>query len=138
MMYASKEEEKGRVRRGRGKEREEENTWAYGKGWPWTTSSIARAYHVLPMLAATKRREGCEGKEEREGRRGRHGHMVRYGREQLRVLLGLTARAILLSLGPAMPYPYTPCRRPPLKRPHGRFRGARPQGEQPAAVLLPL
>jgi hypothetical protein len=74
MMYASEEEEKGRVRRGRGKEREEGNVWAYGEGWPWTTSSIARAYHVLRMYAlwaATKRREGCKGEEEREGEEGK-------------------------------------------------------------------
>jgi hypothetical protein len=35
MMYASEEQEKGKVRRG--KERVEEKIWAYGKGWPWTT-----------------------------------------------------------------------------------------------------
>jgi hypothetical protein len=34
MMYASEEEEKGRVRRG--KEREEGKIWVYGEGWPWT------------------------------------------------------------------------------------------------------
>jgi hypothetical protein len=68
------------VRRGRGKGREEQKAWAYGEVWPWTTSSIAMAYNVLPMydlLAATMRREGCKEEEEREGRRGRHGRMVR-------------------------------------------------------------
>jgi hypothetical protein len=35
MMYASEEEEKGRVTRGRGKEREGK-AWAYGEGRPWT------------------------------------------------------------------------------------------------------
>ena len=64
------------MQRERGRGREEGKAWAYGKGWPWTTSSIARAYHVLPMYdlqAANKRREGCKGEEEREGRRGRQG-----------------------------------------------------------------
>jgi hypothetical protein len=37
MMYASEEEEKGRVRRGREKEREEGKAWTYGEGRPWTT-----------------------------------------------------------------------------------------------------
>jgi hypothetical protein len=36
MMYASEEEEKGRVRRGRDKERGEEKAWAYGEGRPRT------------------------------------------------------------------------------------------------------
>jgi hypothetical protein len=51
MMYASEEEEKGRVTRGRGKEREEGKAWAYGEGRPWTISSITRAYHALPLYA---------------------------------------------------------------------------------------
>jgi hypothetical protein len=68
MKYASGEW--GRESKKRGKEREEGNAWAYGKEWPWTTSSITRAYHVLPinaLRAATKRREACEGEKEREG-----------------------------------------------------------------------
>jgi hypothetical protein len=36
MMYASENEEKGRLRGGRGKEKEEGKAWAYGRGWPWT------------------------------------------------------------------------------------------------------
>jgi hypothetical protein len=111
MMYTSEEEEKRRVRRGKGKERQEGKAWAYGKGWPWTTSSIARAYHVLTMYdlqAATKRREGCEGEEEREGRRGRHGRMVRGGPGNSKVSLRPTMR---------MPYPSMPCGRPPVKWP---------------------
>jgi hypothetical protein len=36
MMFASEEEEKGRVRRGRGKEKVEGNAWAYGQRRPWT------------------------------------------------------------------------------------------------------
>jgi hypothetical protein len=53
MMYASEEEEKGRVTRGRGKEREGEEgiAWAYGEGRPRTPESITRAYHVLPLYA---------------------------------------------------------------------------------------
>jgi hypothetical protein len=47
MMYTSEEEEKRRVRRGKGKETEGK-AWAYGEGWPWTTSSIARATHLPP------------------------------------------------------------------------------------------
>jgi hypothetical protein len=43
-----------------------------------------------------------------------------------------------VSLGPAMPYPSTPCRRPPLKWPYSVFMGGRPQGRQHAAVFLPL
>jgi hypothetical protein len=43
-----------------------------------------------------------------------------------------------LSLRPTMSYPSTPCELPPLKRPHGRFKGGRPQGEWPAAVFYPL
>jgi hypothetical protein len=81
------------------KEGEEGKAWAYGKGWPWTTASIARAYHVLPMYdlrAATKRREGCKGEEEREERRGRLGRMAKGG-------LGL----LQVSLGPTMSYPCT-------------------------------
>ena len=35
-----------------------------------------------------------------------------------------------------MPYPSTPSGQPPLKGPQGCFRGGRPQGKQPAAVLL--
>jgi hypothetical protein len=145
------------------------------KGWPLTTSRIARAYHVLPMYnlrEATKRREGCKWEKDRKGRRGRgdgreegkarvaarkagglrpsyypygysmmyaseeeekgrvtmgrgkereegkHGHMVRGGRGVLKVSLGIT-----------MPYPFMPCRRPPLQRPHGCFSDGRPQGE---------
>jgi hypothetical protein len=42
-----------------------------------------------------------------------------------------------VSLGSAMPYLSTPCKQPLLKRPHGRFRGDRPQGERPVAILLP-
>ena len=43
-----------------------------------------------------------------------------------------------VSLGPAMHYPFMPCRQPPLKGPQGRFRGSHPQGELPLALLLPL
>jgi hypothetical protein len=43
-----------------------------------------------------------------------------------------------VSLGPTMPYPSTPCGRPPLKRPHGCFRGGHLQGKRPWAVFLPL
>jgi hypothetical protein len=56
-----------------------------------------------------------------------HGHMAGDGHGLLKV-----------SHGPTIPYPSMPCGRPPLKRPHGRFRSSRPKGEQPAAVLLPL
>jgi hypothetical protein len=38
-------------------------------------------------------------------------------------------------LGPTMPYASTPCGRPPLKRPYGRFRAGRPQSGQLAAVI---
>jgi hypothetical protein len=41
--------------------------------------------------------------------------------------------AIVL-LGPAMPYPSMPCGRPPLKRPHGLYRGSRPQWWPPSVV----
>jgi hypothetical protein len=41
-----------------------------------------------------------------------------------------------VSPGPAMPYHSTPCGRPVLIQPYGRFRGGRPQGGQPPAVLL--
>jgi hypothetical protein len=68
----------------------------------------------------------CEGEEERKGRRGKHGRIGRGGHGLLKV-----------SLRPTMPYPFMPCRQPPLKRPHGRFRGSRLQGKYPAAVLLP-
>jgi hypothetical protein len=56
-----------------------------------------------------------------------HGHMAGDGHDLLKV-----------SLGPTMPYPSTSCGRPPLKRPHGCFRGGCLQGERPAAVSLPL
>jgi hypothetical protein len=36
----------------------------------------------------------------------------------------------------AVSYPSMPCGRPPLKRAYGHFRGCRPQGRQPVAVLL--
>jgi hypothetical protein len=92
------------VQRGRGRGREEGKAWAYSEGWPWTTSIIARAYHVLPMYdlrAANKRREGCKGEEEGEGRRGKHGRIVRGGHALLQV-----------SLGPTMSYPCTTCVQP--------------------------
>jgi hypothetical protein len=41
-------------------------------------------------------------------------------------------------LEPAITYPSTPCGRPPLERPYGRFRGSCPQGRVPAAVCYPL
>jgi hypothetical protein len=43
-----------------------------------------------------------------------------------------------VSLGPAMPYRSTPCRRLPLKWPYGNPRGSRPQGRRLAAVFHPL
>jgi hypothetical protein len=43
-----------------------------------------------------------------------------------------------ISLGPAMPYPSTPCRRPPLKLSYGRFRGDHLQSRRPAAVFYPI
>jgi hypothetical protein len=43
-----------------------------------------------------------------------------------------------VSLGPTMPYPSTPCRRPPLKRLHGHFGAGHLQGGRPAAVFYPL
>jgi hypothetical protein len=43
-----------------------------------------------------------------------------------------------VSLGSTMPYPSTPCGRPPLKRPYGRVRGGRPQGRRIAAIFYPL
>jgi hypothetical protein len=61
-------------------------------------------------------RKRCkEGEEERKGRRGMHGCMARGGHGLLQV-----------SLGPTMPYPSTPCRRPPLWIPHDvSLRGRR-------------
>jgi hypothetical protein len=41
-----------------------------------------------------------------------------------------------VSLGPARPKHSISCGGQPLKRPYNRFRGDRPYGEQPAAVLL--
>jgi hypothetical protein len=43
-----------------------------------------------------------------------------------------------VSLGPTMPYPFTPCRRPPLKRPYGCFMSDCPQGGRPAAIFYSL
>jgi hypothetical protein len=43
-----------------------------------------------------------------------------------------------VSLGPTLPNPSTPCRRPPLRRPDGHFRSGRLQGGWSAAVFYPL
>jgi hypothetical protein len=43
-----------------------------------------------------------------------------------------------VSLGPTMPYPSTPCKRPPLKRLYGCFRGGHPQDKQPVTFFYPL
>jgi hypothetical protein len=42
-----------------------------------------------------------------------------------------------VSLRPALPYPSTPCRQPPLKRLYSHFRDGHPQVGRSAAVLLP-
>jgi hypothetical protein len=73
----------------------------------------------------SKERDIKKGK--RKGKGGGDGHRAGDGHGLLKV-----------SIGPTMPYPSMPCGRPPLKQPHGRFRGGHPLGEQPAAVLLSL
>jgi hypothetical protein len=143
MMYASEEEEKGRVRRGRGKEREEGKhglmargghgllklslglTMPYPStpcGWPPLkrpqSKRLRPSYypHGYPMMYASEEEEKERVRRGRgkERKKGKAWAMVRGGHGLLKV-----------SLGPTMPYPSIPCGRPPLKRPHGRFRGGR-------------
>jgi hypothetical protein len=94
-------------------------------------SGLRPSYYPFgyPMMYASEEEEKGRGRRGRRKEReeGKHGRMVRSGHGLLRV-----------SLGPTMPYPYTPCRRPPLKRLHDRFKSGHPQGERPAAILLPL
>jgi hypothetical protein len=69
MMYASKEEEKGRMRKGRGKEKEEENSWAYGKKWPFKVT-LGPTMSYPCTTCGQPPREGKVAKGKRKGRRG--------------------------------------------------------------------
>jgi hypothetical protein len=87
------------------------------------------SYPCSPCGQPPRKGKGAKGKRKGKERRGRHGSMAR----------GLGGHGLLkVSLGNTMPYPSTPCGRPPLKRPHSRLEVGRLQGERPAAVSLPL
>jgi hypothetical protein len=112
MMYASEEEEKGRVRRGRGKKREGGKHGCMARGGHrllQVSLGPTMSYPCTTWGKPTREGKGAKGKKKGKERKGKHGRMARGGHGLLKV-----------SLGPTMPYPSTPCRRPPLKRPHAR------------------
>jgi hypothetical protein len=59
------------------------------------------------------------------------------GRSHVRMARGAHGLS-KVSPGPAMPYPFTPCGREPLKRPHGNLRSRPPVGWAASGRLLIL